>query len=71
MDSRRTLSIIAQGASIRSASRTSTIASSNDDQDIVEIDGLNALAETNLERRRSSRVSFYRKKKKPLKRNII
>jgi len=63
MDSRRTLSIIAQGASIRSASRTSTIASSNDDQDIVEIDALNALAETNLERRRSSRVSFYRKKR--------
>lgn len=63
MDSRRTLSIIAHSASVRSPSHT-TISSVNDDQNL-EIDGLNDLTGVNLQRRRSSgRVSFYQSKKK-------
>jgi len=55
MDTRRTLSVFAQGANIRRTSRTSTIESINNDQ----INGLKDLTGTNLQRRHAVRVSFH------------
>jgi hypothetical protein len=53
------LSILAQGANDRQPSRLgNTITSDDDDQDI-EIDGLNDLRTANVQRYRSTRVSFH------------
>jgi hypothetical protein len=54
MDNRRTLSIIAQSTSTH---RPSRIVSNNNEQDL-EINGLDDLTIDNLQRRRSSRVSL-------------
>ena len=59
MDNRRTLSTIAQGANTRRLSVvSSTITSINGDHDL-EINGLNTIPAAYLQRRRSTRVSFY------------
>ncbi len=61
MDTRRMLSILAQGANVRRPSNT--ITSDDDDQDI-EIDGLNDLRTANVQRYRSTQVSFHCQEKK-------
>jgi len=58
MDTRRTLSILAQRATIRRASHASTVESYTNDHDI-QINELKDLAETNLQRHPSIRVSFH------------
>jgi hypothetical protein len=59
MDIRRALSIIAQGTHVHRASRISnTMFTSNDIRDL-DIERFNDLTITNIERRRSSRVSLF------------
>ena len=59
MDSRRTLSLIAQETGVRRPSKIGSTITSTDDGNSSEINGADGSTETGLQRRRSSRVSFF------------
>jgi hypothetical protein len=71
MDARRMLSIITHGTNVQRPSQVSGSTISINADHAFGINGLNDLQSTNLERRRSSRVSVYCQQKYSMKYSYV